>query len=111
LFANCNIFPIIILLDDFYVFIDDDYVNEMTVFPLELRDYIGFTCASISVILSIGGGIGPGAILLSVYIIVMDFPPKVAIPLSSVTGLGINTYGNLMNSKKRHPLINRWVIE
>lgn len=97
--------------DDFYVFIDDDYVNEMTVFPLELRDYIGFTCASISVILSIGGGIGPGAILLSVYIIVMDFPPKVAIPLSSVTGLGINTYGNLMNSKKRHPLINRPIID
>lgn len=97
--------------DDFYEFIDDDYVQEMTVFPLELRDYIGFTCAAISVILSIGGGIGPGAILLSVYIIVMDFPPKVAIPLSSVTGLGINTYGNLMNSRKRHPLINRPIID
>mmetsp|Transcript_1177 Transcript_1177/g.2127 ORF Transcript_1177/g.2127 Transcript_1177/m.2127 type:complete len:728 (+) Transcript_1177:126-2309(+) len=96
--------------DDFYVFVDDDYV-EMRVFPLELRDYIGFTCASISVILSIGGGIGPGAILLSVYIIVMDFPPKVAIPLSSVTGLGINTYGNLVNSRKRHPLINRPIID
>lgn len=79
----------------------------MKVFPLELTDYAGFLCTSLSIILSVGGGIGPGAILVAVYIVVMDFPPKVAIPLSCVTGLGVNTLGNIMNRNKRHPLSNR----
>jgi len=35
----------------------------MKLFPLEVTDIAGFICASITVILSIGGGIGPGAIL------------------------------------------------
>ena len=106
----------------------------MKIFPLEVTDIAGFICATITVILSIGGGIGPGAILgkrskscfyiifscaldrntdmclsctVAVYIIVMDFPPKVAIPLSCVTGMGINTFGNILNYSKRHPLSNR----
>jgi len=41
----------------------------------------------------------------------MDFPPKVAIPLSCVTGMGINTFGNIMNYHKRHPLSNRPIID
>ncbi len=89
----------------------DDGVEYMTVFPLELRDYAGFICASLSIILSVGGGIGPGAILVAVYIVVMDFPPKVAIPLSCVTGLGVNTLGNILNRNKRHPLGNRPIID
>ncbi len=99
------------MTDDFYVYEGDDSVEYLKVFPMELRDYAGFICASLSIILSVGGGIGPGAILVAVYIVVMDFPPKVAIPLSCVTGLGVNTLGNIMNRKKRHPLGNRPIID
>eukprot|EP00979_Chaetoceros_neogracilis_P015177 scaffold5451_cov245-Chaetoceros_neogracile.AAC.4 len=98
-------------VDDFYTYIGDDNTEEMKLFPLELTDFAGFVCVAITIITSIGGGIGPGAILVAVYIIVMDFPPKVAIPLSCVTGLGINTFGNFLNAGKRHPLSNRPIID
>lgn len=98
-------------IDDFYEYSGDDGVEYIKVFPMELTDYLGFICASLSIILSVGGGIGPGAILVAIYIVVMDFPPKVAIPLSCVTGLGVNTLGNIMNRKKRHPLGNRPIID
>uniref|UniRef100_A0A7S3QDB4 Sulfite exporter TauE/SafE n=1 Tax=Chaetoceros debilis TaxID=122233 RepID=A0A7S3QDB4_9STRA len=97
--------------DDFYNYVDDDDWIERQVFPMEISDYVGFVCVALSIILSIGGGIGPGAILVAVYIIVMDFPPKVAIPLSCVTGLGVNTTGNILNARKRHPLSNRPIID
>ena len=99
-----------IVVDDFYIYIDDE-IEEMKVFPLEITDYAGFTAAGITIMLSIGGGIGPGAILVAIYIIVMDFPPKVAIPLSCVTGLGMNTFGTLLNCKRRHPLSDRPIID
>jgi hypothetical protein len=35
----------------------------MKLFPLELTDFAGFVCVAITIITSIGGGIGPGAIL------------------------------------------------
>jgi uncharacterized membrane protein YfcA len=98
-------------IDDFYNYVEDDDWIERRVFPMEISDYVGFVCVALSIILSIGGGIGPGAILVAVYIIVMDFPPKVAIPLSCVTGLGVNTTGNILNARKRHPLSNRPIID
>ena len=102
-----RVIPSYIHTDDFYVYVGDDNFQEMKIFPMEISDCVGFICTSLSIILSVGGGIGPGAILVAVYIIVMDFPPKVAIPLSCVTGWGVNTAGNWMNRNKRHPLSNR----
>jgi uncharacterized membrane protein YfcA len=97
-------------VDDFYTFVDDS-IEIKQVFPLEWSDYIGFICTSLSIILSIGGGIGPGAILVAVFIIVMDFDPKVAIPLSCITGLGVTTLGTMLNMRKRHPLSDRPLID
>ncbi len=97
-------------IDDFFRYIDDS-VEMQTVFPLEVTDYAGFICASLSIILSVGGGIGPGAILVAVFIIVMDFQPKVAIPLSCMTGLGVTFIATVVNMRRRHPLSDRPLID
>ena len=98
------------VVDDFYTYIDDS-IEIKQIFPLEFADYAGIVCTSLSIILSIGGGIGPGAILVAVFIIVMDFQPKVAIPLSCITGLGVTFLSTLMNMRKRHPLSDRPLID
>lgn len=96
--------------DDFFRYIDDD-IEIRKILPLELSDIAGIICASLSIALAVGGGIGPGAILVAVYIIVMDFPPKVAIPLSSISCLGVSLAGAINNANRRHPLTDRPIID
>lgn len=72
-------------------------------FPLELQDYFGFGFAIFGLLLAAGGGIGGGGILVPVYILILDFPVKQAIPLASVTVLGGAVANNILNSVKRHP--------
>merc|ERR1740124_2153840 len=98
------------VIDDFFRYIDDD-IERRTILPLEISDVAGLLCTSFSIFLSIGGGIGPGAILVGVYIIVMGFPPKVAIPLSCITSLGISLVSTITNAPKRHPLTDRPMID
>ena len=49
------------------------------------RDFVGFGCAAVGLMVAAGGGIGGGGILVPIYILVMDFSPKKAIPLSNVS--------------------------
>lgn len=100
----------IAIVDDFFRYIDDS-VEIQTVFPLEVTDYAGFICASLSIILSIGGGIGPGAILAAVFIIIMDFQPKVAFPMNCITLLGVTILSTFNNMRRRHPLSDRPLID
>jgi len=97
--------------DDFFRYIDDDGTDDPNLFPLETSDIVGLLAASMSLILAVGGGIGPGAILVALYIIVMDFPAKHAIPLSCVTGLGGSIATLTLNFHKRHPLTDRPLID
>ena len=60
-------------------------------FPLSSRDYATFICATLGLMIAAGGGIGGGGILVPIYILVLGFSPKHAIPLSNITG-----------KKKRH---------
>jgi len=99
------------VIDDFYPYIDDETIESRTILPLEVSDVTGLLCTAFCIILSIGGGIGPGATLVAVYIIVMDFPPKVAIPLASITCLGISTVSIITNVPRRHPLTDRPIID
>lgn len=64
-----------------------------------------------SLILAAAGGIGGGAILVAILMIVMDFPAKVAIPLSCIAGLSVATASTAMNIRKRHPLADRPIID
>lgn len=75
------------------------------------RDFVGFGCAAVGLMVAAGGGIGGGGILVPIYILVMDFSPKKAIPLSNVTILGGSLSNMYLNSKKRHPNADRPCID
>lgn len=74
-----------------------------SLFPFLVKDYVGFVAAVAALMLSAGGGIGGGGILVPIYILIFDFSVKHAIPLVSVTVLGGAVANNIFNVSKRHP--------
>jgi len=80
-------------------------------FPLSLSDRYGLVCATAGLILAAGGGIGGGGMLVPIYILVMGFAPKQAIPLSNVTVFGGACANCLLNFPKRHPLADRPLVD
>lgn len=79
--------------------------------PLQLSDIVGFFCAALGLIIAAGGGIGGGGILVPIYILILGFLPKHAIPLSNVTVLGGAVASTLQNMRKRHPAADRPLID
>ncbi|KAL7480515.1 hypothetical protein ACHAW6_006205 [Cyclotella cf. meneghiniana] len=79
--------------------------------PLQPSDVLGFTLAVFGLILASGGGIGGGGMLVPIYILVMGFLPKHAIPLSNVTVFGGAIANMFVNVKKRHPGADRPLID
>jgi hypothetical protein len=83
--------------------IDEDQ-DLPSLFPFRWpRDYLGFGFAILGLLLAAGGGIGGGGILVPIYILIVDFPVKNAIPLASITVLGGAIANNLLNMRKVHP--------
>jgi len=80
-------------------------------YPLDSSDVWGFGFASFALMIAAGGGIGGGGMLVPIYILVMGFTPKYAIPLSNVTVLGGSVANTLVNWTKRHPLADRPLID
>lgn len=80
-------------------------------FPLTTSDYTGFACAVLGLMVAAGGGIGGGGILVPIYILVMGFSPKNAIPLSNITVFGGAVANTYLNSTKRHPLADRPMVD
>jgi len=80
-------------------------------FPLSARDVIGMLLAIIGLMIAAGGGIGGGGILVPLYILVLDFHPKFAIPLSNITIFGGAITNTILNSPKRHPLADRPLVD
>jgi len=58
-----------------------------------------------------GGGIGGGGMLVPIYILVLGFTAKHAIPLSNVTVLGGACANTLLNAPKRHALPDRPLVD
>jgi hypothetical protein len=80
-------------------------------FPLTSNDFTGFLCAVCGLVVAAGGGIGGGGILVPIYILVMGFSPKNAIPLANVTVFGGAVANTYLNSRKRHPLADRPMVD
>mmetsp|Transcript_64077 Transcript_64077/g.75862 ORF Transcript_64077/g.75862 Transcript_64077/m.75862 type:complete len:525 (+) Transcript_64077:2-1576(+) len=79
--------------------------------PLDFSDKLGFFFATCGLMVAAGGGIGGGGILVPIYILVMRFSPKHAIPLSNVTVFGGAVANTLLNISRRHPLTDRPLID
>jgi len=80
-------------------------------FPLDKTDVYGFFCCLLGLLIAAGGGIGGGGVLVPIYILVMKFSPKHAIPLSNITVFGGAIANTLLNTRKRHPLVNRPLVD
>jgi len=78
---------------------------------LSQREIIGFLVSVIGLILAAGGGIGGGGILMPIYILILEFPVKRASPLVNVTVFGGAIANTILNVPKRHPLIDRPLID
>lgn len=75
--------------------------------PLKPSDLWGFTLASLGLILASGGGIGGGGMLVPIYILVLGFLPKHAIPLSNISVFGGAIANTWINVGRRHPRADR----
>eukprot|EP00591_Stephanopyxis_turris_P000178 CAMPEP_0195521054 /NCGR_PEP_ID=MMETSP0794_2-20130614/17854_1 /TAXON_ID=515487 /ORGANISM="Stephanopyxis turris, Strain CCMP 815" /LENGTH=468 /DNA_ID=CAMNT_0040650515 /DNA_START=239 /DNA_END=1645 /DNA_ORIENTATION=- len=80
-------------------------------FPLSTQDKYGFLFSILGLVIAAGGGIGGGGILVPIYILVMGFAPKHAIPLSNITVFGGAVANTLLNAPKRHPHADRPLVD
>lgn len=67
--------------------------------------------ATLGLMVAAAGGIGGGGILVPIYILVLKFSPKYAVPLSNITIFGGAITNTFLNLKKRHPLANRPLVD
>jgi uncharacterized membrane protein YfcA len=88
-----------------------DFDEHKVLFPLDSSDYAGVICAVLGLMIAAGGGIGGGGILVPIFILVMGFSPKHAIPLSNVTVFGGAVANAVLNANKRHPLADRPLVD
>ncbi|KAL7525725.1 hypothetical protein ACHAXR_002547, partial [Thalassiosira sp. AJA248-18] len=79
--------------------------------PLDATDKLGFFFATLGLMIAAGGGIGGGGVLVPIYILVMRFSPKHAIPLSNITVFGGAVANTILNIRKRHPLADRPLVD
>ena len=86
---------------------DDDEYDHKSLSPLSPYDYCGFVLVAIASFLAAGAGVGGGGILVPIFVVVMGFAPKQAIPLSNVTIFGASIMNTILNVQKRHPTTNR----
>jgi len=67
--------------------------------------------ATLGLMIAAAGGIGGGGILVPIYILVLRFSPKYAVPLSNITIFGGAITNTFLNMKKRHPLADRPLVD
>jgi len=79
--------------------------------PLDGTDFLGVFLSSIGLMIAAGGGIGGGGILVPLYILVLGFSPKYAIPLSNITIFGGAITNTILNIPKRHPVADRPLVD
>ena len=79
--------------------------------PFSTVDVIGSLCIGVALMIAASGGIGGGGILVPLLIIVFEFNPKHAIPLSNFTILGSSIANVVINLPRRHPDADRPLID
>lgn len=80
-------------------------------FPLDNSDYYGIIFTIIGLLVAASGGIGGGGILVPILILIFEFSPKHAIPLSTFTIVGSSITNMVLNITKRHPHADRPLVD
>ena len=80
-------------------------------FPMNSADYWGTFLVGLGSMIAASGGIGGGGMLVPLLILVFDFHPKYAIPLSNFTIVGSSITNMWMNLSKRHPDVDRPCVD
>lgn len=86
-------------------------MTTMQLFPLRTVDYVGFAAVIGSLIISAGGGVGGGGLLVPIFTLLFRFPVKHAVGLSNVSVFGGAVANTILNVYKRHPLVDRPLID
>lgn len=79
--------------------------------PINGWDIAGVSLACVGLMIAAAGGIGGGGILVPLYILVLQFHPKHAIPLSNITIFGGAITNTVLNMSKRHPDADRPLVD
>ncbi|KAJ1445674.1 hypothetical protein M885DRAFT_625964 [Pelagophyceae sp. CCMP2097] len=101
-----------LLLEEVVVtYVIDPVTGHKRLWPLDVADVLGVSAAVLGLIIAAGGGIGGGGMLVPIYVLVMGFQPKYAIPLSNFTVLGGAVTNVVMNYSKRHATADRSLVD
>lgn len=80
-------------------------------FPLDATDIWGTVLVTLGLLVAASGGIGGGGILVPLFILIFEFKPKYAIPLSNFCILGSSITNMALNLAKRHPNVDRPLVD
>ena len=86
-------------------------MHHKPLFPMDWADIWGTVLVSMGSMIAASGGIGGGSILVPLLILIFDFHPKYAIPLSNFTIVGSSITNMIMNLPKRHPTEDRPLVD
>jgi uncharacterized membrane protein YfcA len=86
-------------------------ITHKDLLPLDNRDVWGTFLVSIGLLIAASGGIGGGGILVPLLILIYDFSPKYAIPLSNFCIVGSSITNMVLNLSKRHPNADRPLVD
>ncbi|KAJ3447546.1 protein yippee-like [Anaeramoeba flamelloides] len=79
--------------------------------PFMWRDILATVLIFISAVIASGAGLGGGAIFVGVYLLILGFSTRAAVPVSQFTILGGSISVFVMNFKRRHPIDDRPLID
>jgi hypothetical protein len=98
-------------IDRFYSFDDDDHRELPVLFPLQAQTVVGYLVAAMALGLGASSGTGGGGTIVPIYILIMQLPIDLAIPIGAVTVLGGALASTCFNFCRRHPLADRPLID
>lgn len=86
-------------------------IDLLTPLPRHRYDYATAALAAMGLMIAAAGGIGGGGVLVPIYMLVLHFSSKTAVPLSNITIFGGAITNSFLNMKKRHPIADRPLVD
>lgn len=98
-------------IDPYHEYETIEEQQEYHLFPLETQTVVGYFVAALALGLGASSGTGGGGTIVPIYILIMQLPIVVAIPIGAVTVLGGALASTCFNWTRRHPLADRVLID